>query len=104
LGEFPDDVTVDKGSYQRLIGRLIYLSHTMSDIAYFVNVVSQFMHNPKETHLRPVNRILQYLKGFPGKGVMFRKGDMLILESYKYADYAGSPVDRRSTSGYCNFL
>jgi hypothetical protein len=37
--------------YQRLVGKLIYLSHTRPDIAYAVSVVNQFMHSPKEEHL-----------------------------------------------------
>jgi ATP-dependent RNA circularization protein (DNA/RNA ligase family) len=80
------------------------LSHTRSDIAYAISVVSQFMHNLKEAHLRAVNRILQNLKGSPRKGVMLKKEDMLTLENYTDADYAGSLVDRRSTSRYCTFL
>ncbi|KAG8496181.1 hypothetical protein CXB51_009524 [Gossypium anomalum] len=79
-------------------------SHTRPDIAYAVGVVSQFMHNPKESHLRAVYQILQYLKGTPGKGILFKKGENLTLEAYTDADYAGSMVDRRSTSGYCTFL
>ena len=58
LSEYVEDVTVDRDSYQKLVGKLIYLSHTRSDIAYAVGVVSQFMHNPKENHLRVVYRIL----------------------------------------------
>ncbi|GMI89878.1 hypothetical protein HRI_002657100 [Hibiscus trionum] len=99
-----DDMAVDRGSFQRLVGRLIYLSHTRPDIAYAVGVVSQFMHNPKKSHLRAVMRILQYLKGTPGKGIMFRRGGNLTLEAYTDADYAGSRMDRRSTSGYCTFF
>ena len=41
---FPNQVPTDKGRYQRLVGRLIYLSHTRPDIAYAVSVVNQFMH------------------------------------------------------------
>uniref|UniRef100_A0A2C9VCM9 Uncharacterized protein n=1 Tax=Manihot esculenta TaxID=3983 RepID=A0A2C9VCM9_MANES len=44
-------------------GRLIYLSHTRPDIAYAVSLVSQFMHDPRETHMQAVLRILRYLKG-----------------------------------------
>ena len=58
LGLAKDDVVVDRESYQRLIGRLIYLSHTRPDIAYEVNVISQFMHNPKEVHLQATHWIL----------------------------------------------
>ena len=104
LSEFVEDVTVDRESYQKLVGKLIYLSHTRPDIAYAVGVVSQFMHNPKENHLRAVYRILQYLKGTPGKGILFTKGEEMTLEAYTDADYAGSVDDRRSTSGYCTFL
>lgn len=53
---------VDKGRYQRLIGKLIYLSHTRPDINFSVSVVSQFMNNPTEEHLEAVFRILRYLK------------------------------------------
>ncbi|KAK2979081.1 hypothetical protein RJ640_026031 [Escallonia rubra] len=51
-----------------------------------------------------VYQILQYLKGSPGRGILFRKGTNMELEAYTDADYAGSLTDRRSTSGYCTFL
>ncbi|XP_059630211.1 uncharacterized mitochondrial protein AtMg00810-like [Cornus florida] len=104
LGEAVDDEPVDKGMYQRLVGRLIYLSHTRLDIAYAVSAVSQFMHNPKEVHLQTVYRILQYLKSSPGRGILFKRGLCLNLEVYTDSDYASSVSDRRSTSGYCAFL
>ena len=62
------------------------------------------MHNPKEIHLQAVYRILHYLKANPGKGIIFRRNEGVVLEAYTDADYAGSPIDRRSTSGYCTFL
>jgi len=49
---------MNKGHYQRLMGKLIYLAHTRSDIAYVVSVVSHFMHDPRERHLQVVNIIL----------------------------------------------
>lgn len=57
-----ESIPVAKGRYQRLVGKLIYLSHTRPDIAYSVSVVSQHMNNPTEDHLDAVNRILRYLK------------------------------------------
>ena len=76
--------------YQRLVGRLIYLSHTRLDIAYAVNVVSQFMHNPKMTHLHVVYSILRYLKTHMGKGIQLNKDTSFNLEAYMDVDYAGS--------------
>ena len=95
---------MEKAQYQRLVGKLIYLAHTRPDIAYAVSVVSQFMHDPRERHLQAVNKILQYLKSSPGRGLLFKKEGKLAMEVYTDADYAGSIVDRRSTTGYCMFL
>lgn len=60
MEELPDQVPVDKGRYQRLVSRLIYLSHTRHDIAYAVNVASCFMHNLSEGYMNAVVRILRY--------------------------------------------
>uniref|UniRef100_A0ACD5X204 Uncharacterized protein n=1 Tax=Avena sativa TaxID=4498 RepID=A0ACD5X204_AVESA len=95
---------IDKGGYQRLVGRLIYLSHTRPDIAYAVSIVSRYMHDPRSGHLTAVNRILRYLKGCPGKGILFSNHGHLRVEGYTNADWAGCLDDRRSTSGYCMFV
>ena len=95
---------VNKEQYQRLVGRLIYLSHTRPDTAFAVSMVSQFMHSPGPEHFDAVYRILRYLKGAPGRGLLFKKHDNLQVEVYTDADWAGSVTDRRSTSGYCTFV
>ena len=46
-----NQVLVDKGRYQRLVGRLMYLSHTRPDLAYALSIVSQFMHTSGEQHM-----------------------------------------------------
>ena len=47
--------------YQKLVGKLIYLSHTRPDIAYAVGIVSRFMHQPHIQHIEAVNKILRYI-------------------------------------------
>ncbi len=95
---------IDKSKYQRLVGRLIYLSHTRPDIAYAVSVVSRFMHDPRSSHMDVVIRILRYLKSCPGKGIIFSNNGHLRIEGYTDADWGGCLDDRRSTSGYCVLL
>mgnify|MGYP003702608909 CR=1 FL=1 len=95
---------VVKEKYQRLVGRLIYLSHTRPDIAYAVRIVRQLMYDPRAPHLDVVYSILSYLKSAPGKGILFSKHGHLRLEAFIDADWAGSIDDRRSTSGYCAFM
>ena len=104
LGDLKDSIPVERGRYQRLVGKLIYLSHTRPDIAFAVSVVSQFMHAPCEEHMEAVYRILRYLKGTPGKGLLFKKNEARSVEAFTDADWAGSIKDRRSTSGYCTFV
>lgn len=90
--------------YQRLIGRLIYLNHTRPDIGFSVIMVSRCMNDPKETNMKAVNRIRQYLKKASGKGLHFKKNTSRKIEIFIDADWVGSVIDRRSTNGYCPFV
>jgi Reverse transcriptase (RNA-dependent DNA polymerase) len=95
---------VNKERYQKLVGKLIYLSHTRPDIAHAVSVVSQFMHSPSDEHMEAVMRIIRYLKGAPGRGIVFRKKQHLEVSGYSDADWADCVVDRKSTAGYFTFV
>ncbi|KAG8491054.1 hypothetical protein CXB51_014208 [Gossypium anomalum] len=88
LGTDEDGEEIDRGRYQRLVGRLIYLSHTRPDIAFSVSVISQYMHAPREKHLEAAYRILRYLKGTPGKGLHFKKTANQDVEVYTNTDWA----------------
>ncbi|KAL8153235.1 hypothetical protein V2J09_010995 [Rumex salicifolius] len=63
------------------------------------------MQDPCEPHLQAVYRILRYLNGgTTWKGILFTKGDKLLLEALSDADYDWDVVNRRSTIGYCVYL
>jgi Reverse transcriptase (RNA-dependent DNA polymerase) len=94
---------VDREWYQRLVCRLIYLSHTRPDISFAVSVVNRYMHDLRG-HMNVVYQILRYLKSAPGKGLIFRKNGHLNIESYYDFDWASYVDDKRSTSGYCMFI
>ncbi|KAE8723356.1 MORC family CW-type zinc finger protein 3 isoform 2 [Hibiscus syriacus] len=57
-----------------------------------------------EKHSKAVYRILHYLKGSPGKGIMFSKNGSRRVEIFTDVDWGGSSTDRRSTTGYCSFV
>ncbi|GJW94235.1 putative RNA-directed DNA polymerase [Tanacetum coccineum] len=94
----------DRDRYQRMVGKLIYLSHTRLDIAYVVGVVSQFMHQPQVDHMHAVLRIVRYLKGTTGHGVLFKTNGHLNIQIFTDADWAGDKGNRRSTSGYFSLV
>ena len=94
----------DPGRYKRLVGKLNYLTVTRPDISFAVSVVSQFLTSPCKDHWNALIRILKYIKNAPGKGLIYKdKGHTQII-GYSDADWASSPVDRRSTSEYCVFI
>ncbi|KAM1065823.1 hypothetical protein TB2_020907 [Malus domestica] len=57
-----------------------------------------------EDYMAAVMRILSYLKGAPGKGLMYRKHGHMEVKGYTDADWVGNMTDRRSTSGYFTFV
>ena len=99
-----DDPRVEISSYQELVGKLLYLSHTRLHISYAVNVLSQFMHSPQKHHFEAVFRVLRYLKGTVGLGITFKKQGNLDLLIYIDSDFAGCLLDRMSTTRYYTFL
>ena len=70
LSIYPNQIPTNKQRYQRLVGKLIYLTHTRPDLSYAVSVVSQFIHDPSDRHMNVVNRILAYLKSSPIEGII----------------------------------
>jgi hypothetical protein len=96
-----DSGDVDPHLYRQLIGSLMYLVNTRLDICYAINVLSQFMSQPKQTHWIAAKHILRYLQGTIGYGLRYAKNVDLILEGYADAGWVGSAVDIKSTSGSC---
>ncbi|WMV35464.1 hypothetical protein MTR67_028849 [Solanum verrucosum] len=81
------------------LGTKNYLTVTRPDISFHVSVVSQFMTSPCDSHWDAVVRILRYIKSAPGKGLLIEDQGHEHITRFTDADWAGSPYDRRSTSG-----
>ncbi|GJU88246.1 putative ribonuclease H-like domain-containing protein [Tanacetum coccineum] len=73
-----DGEDVDKHLYRSMIGSLMYLTSSRSDIMFAVYACARFQVNPKISHLHAVKRIFRYLKG--------------------------ASLDKKSTTGGCQFL
>ncbi|XP_013607679.1 PREDICTED: uncharacterized mitochondrial protein AtMg00810-like [Brassica oleracea var. oleracea] len=90
----------DAERYRRLVGRLIYLSITRPDISYPVHILSQFMKAPREVQWEAALRVVRYLKGTAGQGILISSNEDLSLSVYCDADWSACPVTRRSLSAY----
>jgi hypothetical protein len=96
--------TVDQKLYRSIIGSLLYLCASRPDIMLSVCMCARFQANPKECHLVAVKKILRYLVHTQNLGLWYPKGSFFDLFGYSNSDYAGCKVDRKSTSGTCQFL
>jgi hypothetical protein len=63
-----------------------------------MNVLSQFMRQPRETHWIVAKHLLRYLRGTVGYGMRYAFNVDLSSQGYVDADWAGSAMDRKSTS------
>jgi hypothetical protein len=96
--------SVDQKVYRSMIGSLLYLCASRSDIMLSVCMCARFQATPKDYHLMVVKRIMRYLVLTPNLGLWYPKGSHFELLGYSDADYAGCKVDRKSTSVTCQFL
>ncbi|GJY72291.1 putative ribonuclease H-like domain-containing protein [Tanacetum coccineum] len=124
---------VDVHLYRSMIGSLMYLTASRPDIIFPVCACVRFQVTPKVSHLNAMKRIFRYLKGQPKLGLWFQvtpkvshlnamkrifrylKGQPKLglwyprdspfdLEAFSDSDYAGASLDRKSTTGGCQFL
>jgi len=95
---------VDQKHYRGMIGSLLYLTTSRPDILFNVCLCARFQSDPRESHLTVVKRIFRYLKGTTNLGLLYRKSFDYKLVRFYDDDYAGDRIERKSTSGNCQFL
>jgi hypothetical protein len=96
--------SVDQKVYHSMIRSLLYLCASRPDIMLSVCMCARFQAAPKHCHLRVVKRIMRYLVLTPNLGLWYPRGSHFELHGYSDVDYAGCKVDRKITSGTCQFL
>ncbi|GKA55296.1 hypothetical protein Tco_0754245, partial [Tanacetum coccineum] len=95
---------VDVHLYRSMIGSLMYLTASRPDIMFVVCVCARFQVTPKTSHLHAVKKIFRYLKGQPKLGLWYPRDSPFDLDAFSDSDYAGASLDRKSTTGGCQFL
>ena len=95
---------VNPTAYRGIIGSLLYLTASRPDISYAVGVCARFQANPKKSHMEAARRIVRYLKATESLGIWYPKSDGISLSGFSDSDFGGCRIDRKSTSGTCQFL
>ncbi|GJY99257.1 putative ribonuclease H-like domain-containing protein [Tanacetum coccineum] len=99
-----DGDDVDVHLYRSMIGSLMYLTSSRLDIMFAVCACVRFQVTPKVSYSYAVKRIFRYLKGQPKLGLWYPRNSPFDLVAYSDSDYDGASLDRKSTTGGCQFL
>jgi hypothetical protein len=95
--------SVGQKVYHSMIGSLVYLCASRSNIMHNVCMCERFQATPKDCHLRAVKR-MRYLVLTHNLGLWYPKGSCFELIGYSDANYTRCKVDRKITSETCQFL
>ena len=104
LSKDEGDLLSDSTSYRRLVGRLLYLTITRLDLAFSVQILSQFMDKPRQPHLEATHQVLRYIKQAPAQGLIFSAKSDFHIKAFSDLDWAGCLDTRRSITGFCVFI
>nr|GEV85291.1 putative ribonuclease H-like domain-containing protein [Tanacetum cinerariifolium] len=97
-------IDVELHLYRFMMGSLMYLTASRPDIMFAASACARHQVTPKECHIYGVKRIFRYLKGHPKLGLWYPKVSPFDLVAYSDSDYGGATQDRKSTTGWCQFL
>ncbi|GJX48080.1 putative ribonuclease H-like domain-containing protein [Tanacetum coccineum] len=104
LLKYKDGKEVDVHLYRSMISSLMYLTSSRPDIMFAVCICARYQVNPKVSHLHAMKRIFRYLKAQLKLDLWYPKDLPFDLVAYTDSDYAGASLDRKSTTGGCQFL
>jgi hypothetical protein len=90
---------IDQREYSCIIGSLLYLTVTRSDIQFTVCLCARFQASPRSSHQMAVQRIFRYLKHTLEFIIWYSASSSPDLVGFSDADFAGCGIDRKSTSG-----
>lgn len=93
-----DTILADITKCQRLVGKLLYITMTRPDLAFSVQVLSQFMHCPKKSHMEAALRMVRYINEAPGLGLLMPANDTNKLTAYCDSNWGACVVTRRSVT------
>ncbi|XP_055833656.1 secreted RxLR effector protein 161-like [Solanum dulcamara] len=100
MQEAADDPLIDQVSYQKLVGKLLYLNMTRPDISFSTQILSQFLSQPKKSHMEAALRVVRYLKKQSGQGILLSNNLGHKITAFCDADWAFCPLTRKSVTRY----
>nr|GEX11480.1 ribonuclease H-like domain, reverse transcriptase, RNA-dependent DNA polymerase [Tanacetum cinerariifolium] len=99
LTKVTEGTMVNSTEYRSLIGCLRYLLHTRPDLCYSVGLLSRFMQEPREQHMKAIRQVLRYVKGTKGYGITYKHNEGNKIHGYSDSSYRINTQERKGTTG-----
>lgn len=71
LGKSENEGLVNGTLFRQIVGNLRFICHSRPEIAFSFELVSRFMSDHRQSHLRAAKRIMIYLKGTLSYRIIF---------------------------------
>ena len=100
LGDFGSSPLVEISLYRKLVGSLLYLTHSRPIFSYDLGIVARYMKDPHEIHWNYSNSIFHYVRGTKHFRIHYVASSPLELVGFTDYDWVGDYINRKSNLGY----
>nr|GEV78412.1 ribonuclease H-like domain, reverse transcriptase, RNA-dependent DNA polymerase [Tanacetum cinerariifolium]GEX67949.1 ribonuclease H-like domain, reverse transcriptase, RNA-dependent DNA polymerase [Tanacetum cinerariifolium]GEX96225.1 ribonuclease H-like domain, reverse transcriptase, RNA-dependent DNA polymerase [Tanacetum cinerariifolium] len=98
LTKVTEGTMVNSTEYRSLIGCLRYLLHTRPDLSYSVGLLSCFMQEPREKHMKAIRQVLRYIKGTKGYGITYMHNEGNKIHGFNDSSYGVNTQEGKGTT------
>ncbi|GJY98799.1 ribonuclease H-like domain, reverse transcriptase, RNA-dependent DNA polymerase [Tanacetum coccineum] len=99
LTKVTEGTMVNSTEYRSLIGCLRYLLHTRPDLSYSVGLLSRFMQEPREQHMKAIRQVLRYVKGTKDYGITYKHNGGNKIHGFSDSSYGVNTQEGKGTTG-----
>ncbi|GJS21640.1 ribonuclease H-like domain, reverse transcriptase, RNA-dependent DNA polymerase [Tanacetum coccineum] len=99
LTKINEGTMVNSTEYRSLIGCLRYLLHTRPDLSYSVGLLSRFMQEPREQHMKAIRQVLRYVKGTKDYGITYKHNGGNKIHGFSDSSYGVNTQEGKGTTG-----
>ncbi|GAA0175126.1 hypothetical protein LIER_41853 [Lithospermum erythrorhizon] len=75
------DLLQDAEYYRSMVRKLNYLTNTRPDFSFVVQMLSQFMHHPRESHLQALTHIRNYVYNTVNQGIVIHDSKKVLAQA-----------------------
>nr|GEW43406.1 ribonuclease H-like domain, reverse transcriptase, RNA-dependent DNA polymerase [Tanacetum cinerariifolium] len=98
LTKITEGTMVNPTKYQSLIGCLRYFLHKRPDLSYSVGLLSRFIREPREQHMKAIRQVLRYVKGTKDHGITYKHNGGNKIHGYSDSSYGVNTQEGKGTT------